>query len=79
MIHVFLITAVLLALAVAGLAIGVIIKGRFPDTHVGHNAEMEKLGITCAKNDGALCQGRANHENQDNCCQKQCQFINRKP
>ena len=47
----FLIVAVLVALAVTGLSVGVLLKGKFPDTHVGHNAEMKKRGITCAKND----------------------------
>ena len=59
MFQVFLIVAVLVAIAVVGLSVGVLIKGKFPDTHVGHNADMKKLGITCAKNEGKLCQGRS--------------------
>ena len=58
MFQVFLIASILIAIAVAGLAIGILSKGKFPDTHVGHNADMKKMGITCAKNDGQLCQGR---------------------
>ena len=54
----FLLVVILVGIAVAGLSIGVIVKGKFPDTHVEHNEEMKKLGITCAKNDQALCQGR---------------------
>ena len=59
MLNIFLISAALISLAIVGLAIGVIVKGKFPETHVGHNAEMKKLGITCAKNDSTLCQGRS--------------------
>jgi hypothetical protein len=62
-----LISAVLLALALAGMAITILVKpkGRFPDTHIGHNREMRKRGITCAQHtdtgcnpvDGAGCSG----------------------
>jgi len=42
---------ILTGIAVAGLAIRIIVikGGRFPDTHVGHNKEMRKKGIVCAK------------------------------
>ena len=59
MIQVFITVTVLIALAVVGLAVGIIIKGKFPETHAGHNTEMKKLGISCAKRDGTLCQGRS--------------------
>ena len=62
MFHVFLIVTVLIAIAAVGLAIGVIVKGKFPDTHVGHNAEMKKKGITCIKADSAFCQGRSDSD-----------------
>jgi len=58
-IQIFLIVTVLIAVAFMGLAVGVMVKGKFPDTHVGHNADMNKLGITCAKYDDAYCQGRS--------------------
>ena len=67
MLQVFLIVAVLVAIAVVGLSIGVLIKGKFPDTHVGHNADMKKLGITCAKNEGNLCQGRSKSADCQGC------------
>ena len=57
MLYIFIITVVLIAIAFVGLAIGVLIKGKFPDTHVGHNPNMKKMGITCAKNEESLCQG----------------------
>ncbi len=28
-------------------------KGSFPETHVGENKEMQKIGITCAKCENA--------------------------
>ncbi len=64
---VFLIVVVLVAIAVVGLAIGILIKGKFPDTHVGHNADMKKMGITCAKNDSTLCQGRSKSNGCQGC------------
>ena len=67
MIHVFLIATALIAIAIAALAIGVIIKGKFPDTHMGHNAEMKKLGISCAKKDETFCQGRSDSEGCRGC------------
>ena len=62
MLHVFLIVTILVAIAAVGLGIGIIVKGKFPDTHVGHNAEMKKKGITCIKTDSAFCQGRSDSE-----------------
>ncbi len=67
MVQVFLIVFVLIALSFAGLGISIWIKGKFPDTHVGHNPEMKKLGISCAKNEDALCQGRKDSDKCDGC------------
>jgi len=67
MLHIFLITTILVAIAVVGLAIGIIVRGKFPDTHVGHNAEMKKKGISCVKNDSAFCQGRSDSETCKGC------------
>ena len=59
MFQIFIIAAILVSFAVIGLGIGILVKGKFPQTHVGHNNEMKKLGITCAKYDSKLCQGRS--------------------
>ena len=67
MLKLILIVTVLVALSVAGLAIGILVKGKFPDTHVGHNADMKKMGITCAKNDSELCQGRSKTDDCHGC------------
>ena len=61
----FLIVLVLIVLAFVGLGIGTFIKGKFPETHIGKNAEMKKLGITCAKNDSTLCRGRSKTNDND--------------
>ncbi|MFN2314047.1 MAG: hypothetical protein ABR531_06290 [Bacteroidales bacterium] len=39
------------------MAISILVKpkGRFPDTHVGHNKEMRKRGITCAQHTDTGC------------------------
>jgi hypothetical protein len=63
----FLIVAVLVGISVAGLAVGVIVKGKFPETHVGRNADMKKMGVTCAKNDSAYCQGRTDSGDCSGC------------
>jgi len=45
------VTAVLLLAGVVGMAITILVKknGRFPETHIGHNREMRKRKIHCAK------------------------------
>lgn len=52
-----IISAILVGLAMAGLAITILFKpkGQFPDTHVGHNREMRKRGISCAQNTDTGC------------------------
>jgi hypothetical protein len=61
-----IISAVLIAMALAGMAITILVKpkGRFPDTHVGHNKEMRKRGITCAQNSDMGC----NPVDSGSCC-----------
>ena len=48
---VLLLSIVLVAFSFLAMAVQVIFKGRFPKTQVGHNPDMRKLGITCAKCD----------------------------
>jgi hypothetical protein len=52
-----ILSAILIGLALAGLAIGILIKpkGRFPETHVSRNREMKKRGITCAQDTDLGC------------------------
>lgn len=47
---VFIITIILLGLALVGLGITMMVKknGKFPDTHIGKNKAMKDRGIHCA-------------------------------
>jgi hypothetical protein len=47
----------LVGVAIAFLGIRILLKsnGRFPDTHVGHNREMQKRGIKCAQETDTGC------------------------
>ena len=42
-------TAGIVAICVLFLSIGIIFKGRFPNTHVSGNKEMRKRGIGCVQ------------------------------
>jgi hypothetical protein len=56
-IKLLILTAILVGLALAGLAISIIVKpgGGFPDTHISHNKEMQKRGIKCAQENDLGC------------------------
>lgn len=56
-IKLLILSAVLVGLALAGLAITILLKpnGQFPNTHISHNKEMRKRGITCAQNSDTGC------------------------
>lgn len=56
-IKLLIISALILLLVFALLGIRMLIKpgGRFPDTHVGQNREMKKLGIRCAQHQDMGC------------------------
>ncbi len=56
-IKLLLFSAIIILISVAGLGLSILIKknGRFPDTHVGHNKNMRKMGIGCAKNVDVGC------------------------
>ncbi|MCD6332475.1 MAG: hypothetical protein J7L89_04305 [Bacteroidales bacterium] len=49
----FICSTILVTLAVMGLGLNVLFSKtrKFPETSVGHNLEMRKRGITCAKQD----------------------------
>jgi len=48
-----LLTIIIVVILIFGMAIGIMFSKRkkFPDTHVGHNPNMKKLGISCAKSE----------------------------
>jgi hypothetical protein len=56
-IKLLIISAVLVGLALAGLAITMLVKpkGQFPETHISRNREMRKRGITCAQKTDLGC------------------------
>lgn len=48
--EIVLLSIVLLGIGFLGMAFNIVFrKKKFPDTHVGHNKEMKKRGIVCAK------------------------------
>jgi multisubunit Na+/H+ antiporter MnhC subunit len=55
MLQIFIITAILIGLSMLLLGTQILLKkkGKFPETHVGHNKDMRKLGISCAKCENA--------------------------
>ena len=59
-------SALLVGFALVAMAVSIIAKpgGRFPDTHVGHNKEMRKRGITCAQHTDTGC----NPVDSTGCC-----------
>lgn len=50
-ITIFIITVILVGLALVALGIGMLMKkgGKFPDTHIGRNKAMHDKGINCAQ------------------------------
>jgi hypothetical protein len=52
-----ILSLVFITIAALGFGITMLLKsgGRFPDTHVGHNKEMRKRGISCAQNNDVGC------------------------
>jgi hypothetical protein len=65
-IKLLIISLIFLAVAFAGLGISMLIRahGSFPDTHISHNEEMKKRGISCAQETNVGC----NPGNDNECC-----------
>jgi hypothetical protein len=55
--NILLLSLVLIALAFLGLALNILIKknGKFPAYRVGHNSNMAKIGVKCAKHEEITC------------------------
>ena len=53
MMEILILSVILIGIAILGLSITVLLKkdGKFPETEVGHNKDMRKLGLRCAKTD----------------------------
>jgi len=48
-----IITAIILFVLIIGMSVGIMFgkNKKFPETHVGHNKNLKKHGISCAKNE----------------------------
>lgn|GEM_PF-150179 len=57
LIKLIILSLLLVAIAIVFLGIRILLKsnGKFPDTHVGHNREMQKRGIKCAQETDTGC------------------------
>jgi hypothetical protein len=64
-----IISGLILVLAFIFLGIRILLKpkGQFPDTHISHNKEMLKRGITCAQNTDIGCNPTADFEGCSTC------------
>jgi len=59
----------IVAVALVFLAIRMLIQknGKFPETEVGHNREMRKLGITCARVEEIKCRREVDRQPGSGC------------
>jgi len=67
----FIITVVILAIAVFLFSFNIIFRknGKFPESEIGHNKEMRKLGLMCAKSqEKILWKKREEKEGCSSCC-----------
>ncbi|MGQ9845918.1 MAG: hypothetical protein ACUVQP_00235 [Bacteroidales bacterium] len=68
MLKIILLAISLLALAISGMAITILIKknGKFPNTHISQNKALRKQGIQCALHEDMGC----------NSCGSSCNYKN---
>lgn len=64
-----IISTILLLIAFAALAVRIIFKtgGRFPETHISQNKEMQKRGITCSQKTDIGCNPSDNFKGCASC------------
>lgn len=64
-----IISGLVLVLAFIFLGVRILLKpkGQFPDTHISHNMEMQKRGITCAQKTDIGCNPTADFEECSTC------------
>jgi len=67
-----LLTLVLVSISLAGLGVRLLLQphSRFPETHISRNSEMQRRGITCAKDTDTGCQPGENNEGCSGCRMK---------
>ena len=58
---------ILISLSMLGLMLNILVrkKGKFPAYRVGHNRDMQKLGITCVKHEEIRCHNKRMKEGKD--------------
>ncbi|MDP3437939.1 MAG: hypothetical protein Q8S04_11915 [Bacteroidales bacterium] len=67
----FIITVAIIAISVFLMSFNIIFRknGKFPDSEIGHNKEMRKLGLMCAKSEEKiLWRKRDQKESCASCC-----------
>ena len=71
---VFLLAVLLLAIAVAGMAVTILVKkdGKFPDGEIAHNKELRKRGIVCAKEEELRLWGKKHNKANPDCADLGC-------
>ncbi|MDR2423624.1 MAG: hypothetical protein LBD59_02730 [Prevotellaceae bacterium] len=55
--EIFILTSICLACCFVVIGIRIWIKGEFAETEIGRNKNMQKLGISCAKDDETVLHG----------------------
>ena len=72
LLNIIILTVILLSISMIGLAFNILFrkKGKFPAYRVGHNPEMRKIGITCAKSDERKCHSKQLKEKSCEGCQQ---------
>lgn len=58
----------ILAIAIAFMCIGIIVKGKFPETEVSKNENMRRLGIKCMHEEEQEMSGTARQRQKNKSC-----------
>ena len=56
--EIFILTLIFMALCFVAIGIRIWIKGDFAETEIGRNKNMQKLGISCVKDDETIMHGK---------------------
>ena len=64
---ILLIALVLLSISMLGMMLNILVKkkGKFPAYQIGHNRDMAKLGLKCAKHEEIRCHNKKLKEGKD--------------
>ena len=70
--NILIISFILLCLAMAGMAITILVKkkGRFPAYRVGHNRNMNQMGIHCVNDEELRCHNKQSKEKECEGCKQ---------